>query len=260
VNEPGPGGLFFGDILVARSTDNGATWTPPVPLDNKAAVDSRSDDVPQITTDGNGIWIAVWSSFGFSGSDFDILVSHSTDNGATWTASVALNTNAGSDTGNDEYPQIATDGQGHWAAVWQSDENLGGSIGTDNDIFVARSTDNGATWTPPAPLNNNAANDGNASDEDTHIATDGQGTWLAVWVAFKFSGNDDDILFARSLDNGATWTAPEALNTTAASDTGGDKDPRIATDRHGVWLAVWASDEGATGGPGLDNIPRPQHG
>ena len=44
-------------------------------------------------------------------------------------------------------------------AVWQSDDSLGGTIGTDNDIFVARSSDAGATWTAPAALNTNAATD-----------------------------------------------------------------------------------------------------
>ena len=44
-------------------------------------------------------------------------------------------------------------------AVWTSVDDLGGTIGTDIDILVSRSTNNGASWTAPAPLNTNAASD-----------------------------------------------------------------------------------------------------
>ena len=47
----------------------------------------------------------------------------------------ALNTNAGSDSGSDYVPQVATDGAGNWVAVWDSDDSLGGTIDTDFDIL-----------------------------------------------------------------------------------------------------------------------------
>ena len=76
---------------------------------------------------------------------------------ATWAAPAALNSNAAVDgTSHDAFIQVTTDGAGNWVAVWFSNDTLGGTIGADNDILVARSTDNGATWTAPAPLNNSA--------------------------------------------------------------------------------------------------------
>lgn len=54
-----------------------------------------------------------------------------------WTAPVGVNTNAATDSGDDWYPQVATDGAGNWVAVWFSDEDLGGTIGTDLDILYA---------------------------------------------------------------------------------------------------------------------------
>ncbi|HEO71013.1 MAG TPA: exo-alpha-sialidase, partial [Candidatus Hydrogenedentes bacterium] len=62
------------------------------------------------------------------------------------------------DTGDDTDPSLATDGAGVWVAVWSSVEDLDGS-GTDADIFVARSTDNGATWDMPDLLNSFALGD-----------------------------------------------------------------------------------------------------
>jgi len=71
------------------------------------------------------------------GTDGDILVSRSTDAGATWTAQAALNTQAAaSDSGHDWSPNVTTDGTGSWVVVWTSYDSLGGTIGTDRDIMV----------------------------------------------------------------------------------------------------------------------------
>ncbi|MEE8170776.1 MAG: hypothetical protein V3T70_09530, partial [Phycisphaerae bacterium] len=45
--------------------------------------------------------------------------------GVVITPPAALNTNAGSDSGDDFRPQLTTDGSGNWVAVWDSRENLG---------------------------------------------------------------------------------------------------------------------------------------
>jgi len=133
------------DILVARSTDNGATWSYPAALNTNAATDSGSEDRPQVTTDGAGNWVAVWNSDenlgGTIGTDSDILVARSTDNGVTWTAPAPLNANAASDSGGDLGPQVTTDGAGHWVAAWYSTDSLGGTIGTDYDILYASGDD-----------------------------------------------------------------------------------------------------------------------
>ena len=208
------------DILFARSTDDGTTWTAPAPLTTNASSDMGADAFPQVTTDGQGNWLATWHSGDSLGStiggDFDILMARSTDAGVTWTAPAALNTNAVGDSGNDYVPQLTTDGQGIWIAVWVSTDWLGDTIGTDFDILVARSTDAGVTWTAPAALNANAVGDA-ADDTQPQVTTDEQGTWIAVWRS-KHSfgdtiGTDWDILVARSTDDGTTWTAPAPLNT-----------------------------------------------
>ncbi|PCJ55406.1 MAG: hypothetical protein COA73_13435, partial [Candidatus Hydrogenedentota bacterium] len=82
-----------------------------------------------------------------------------------------LNTNGTTDTGPDSDPQVTTDGLGNWVAVWWSYENLGGTAGTDQDIFVATSTDNGSTWSAPALLNTNGTTD-SSSDRDPQVTTD----------------------------------------------------------------------------------------
>jgi len=248
-----------GDILVARSTDNGASWTAPVALNTNAATDAGYDWDPRVTTDGEGNWLVVWWSHdtlgGTIGPDDDILVSRSTDNGVIWTPPVALNTNAATDSGDDWRPQLTTDGEGIWVTVWNSDDDLGGTIGGDHDILVSRSTDNGVTWTPPAALNTNAPTD-SGDDVRVQLTTDGGGNWLAVWRSDDSLsgtiGTDYDVLVSRSTDDGASWTPPVALNTNASTDSGSDYQPQVTTDRGGIWVAAWWSNEPLGGTIGTD--------
>jgi len=235
------------DIRVARSTDDGASWSPPVALNADARLDVAYDGTPVLETDGLGTWVSLWQSRAFSGSigvDIDILIVSSTDDGTSWAGQTWLNTNAGSDSQNDVLPVVETDGQGIWVAAWKTYDSLGGTIGTEGDILVARSTDDGLTWSTPAPLNTNAATDvGN--DLRPQLVTDMQGVWIAVWYSYDpldgTIGNDGDIFVSRSTDDGVTWTGPVALNTNAAGDEGNDFRPELATDGQGAWVAIWRS-------------------
>lgn len=236
------------DILVSRSSDNGATWSDRVPLNRNAAVDNGRDVSPVLATDGEGVWVATWTSTesfaGTYGSDRDVFVARSTDNGATWSAPLPLNTNAASDWGDDRGARIAADHNGNWVAVWASTESLGSTLGGDRDIFVARSSDSGLTWSAPMVLNTNAASD-RGFDNSPDIASDGHGRWLAVWSSGDSRGGtigtDSDILSALSDDNGVTWSDPQPLNSNAADDVAADSVPRLTTDGHGNWVTLWAS-------------------
>jgi len=209
------------DILFARSRDNGATWSAPSPIDANAATDSGTDD--RVTLGyGDGVFVALWQSDdGASGPDLEIRMSRSTDGGLTWSPGVLLSSNAA----DDSRPTVASDGMGNWVAVWQSDDSL---LGGDGDLLASRSSDGGAIWTAPAVLNSNALSD-LGSDERPRLATDGFGTWLVVWDSDDdlegTIGTDRDILFARSSDEGATWTDPAALDIAAFTDTGDEINP-----------------------------------
>jgi Neuraminidase (sialidase) len=142
---------------------------------------------------------------------------------------------------------LATDGS-IWVAVWYSRDTLASlvpasdQIGNDTDILFARSMNDGATWTDPEPLNNNATTDGNTADNSPTLTTDGT-TWLAAWLSGNTLGDtigsDVDILMARSTDGGVTWTDPEPLNADAATDSSDDDYQAVTTDGQGNWVATW---------------------
>lgn len=247
------------DIFVAISRDNGRTWTSPMVLNTNATSDTGSDELPTIATDGRGHWVVTWYSSnaldGTVGGDTDIHVARSSDNGETWSSPSLLNTNGTTDTGDDAWPQVATDGSGNWIAVWWSRENLEGKVGDDIDIFTASSMDNGATWTPPKPLNSNASID-SKTDSEPRLATDGSGNWIVVWRINRSTESgidaDTDIAIVTSSDYGSSWTDPSILNSYGHADTGNDSYPVVTTNWQGNWVVVWRTEENIGGTAGTD--------
>ncbi|MDG2335062.1 MAG: sialidase family protein [Myxococcota bacterium] len=237
------------DILVARSSDNGGSWSAPTLLNSNGTGDLGSDDLPQLATDEAGNWVAVWRSdedLAGAGSDEDIFVATSTNGGLTWTAPAVLNNNGNTDSGADGNPRIATNGTGRWIVVWDSTENLAGTAQADADIFVATSADNGASWSVPALLNSNGTTDA-GDDTWPEIASDSAGNWVVIWESDEnlagAAQTDADILVSTSSDDGGSWSAPALLNSNGNTDSGADSFASIATDGAGTWISTWVSQE-----------------
>ncbi len=232
-------------------------WSSPAPLNSDAATDNRGNLLPAMATDGKGLWIAVWSAPGNNsnpyddavtadGKNDDLYYARSLDDGKTWSAQALLKTNSATDNGDDFDTDIETDRQGNWIVIWRSRDSLNGTIGYDADILCARSNDNGLTWSPPAPVNNNATSDpGGVSSGDPgslefapQLAQDGQGHWVAVWsVVDNRTGSwICSTMAATSSDNGAHWSNPvplQQINFYAEALSS------IDTDGQGHWIVVW---------------------
>jgi hypothetical protein len=245
------------DILFARSTDNGATWSDAAYLSGEDTPGDGSDWDLSLTSDHNGNWVAVWmNTTPYSPIPEENLsnqfVSRSSDGGLTWSIPALLNPDGVSAPGFDFGPRISTDGLGTWIVVWESSKALGNPTGDDyvNFIYISKSTDNGTSWSSPEVLSKNDAIHRISVPE---ISTDGNGVWIVTWVSDEklpdenvrsFSGGDLDIFYSRSADNGLNWMPPIFLNTDAITDSRQDELPQITTDGLGNWIAMWHAGDG----------------
>lgn len=128
-----------------------------------------------------------------------------------------------------EGPALAVDNAGNWVAVWSSNSNFGQRTGADRDLFFSTSSDDGLTWSTPAPLNTNARSDGYSDDLQPSLATDGDDGFVAVWTV------DGIVNASVSTDSGTSWSGP-------ARQMAGES-PDVAMSSSGVWVVI-AVDSG----------------
>lgn len=245
----------LGSTTVASATL--VSFGAPSPINSNADTDNPddtadSDNSPATAAGDSGTWISVWSSNNSSGgigSDSDILFSRSTDSGASWSAPAALDPGAGLDGGfADSQPDVAYGSGGVWIAVWTSTNDLGGPIGSDNDILASVSVDDGVTWSAPTFVNSDASSDSAATSGDilpTVVAGSGS-EWVVAWN--KNEGTSGSQFFASSTNNGSSWSTRTALGIGGNSDGQG-----ISVGYNGSkYVAAWSSTNTLGGTIGAD--------
>ena len=152
--------------FVASSSDGGRTWEqtkvaevppPPKALCTKGGCPKEWFGLlGAIASDSSGKLVVVYNGRGPDASEGEqIWTRMSTDGGASWTHPQAI-----SPPGNviAAFPAIAADGEGDFRVMWTDDRN-GADTQTNWNIYSARSTDGGATWSEGVDVSNGAAYD-----------------------------------------------------------------------------------------------------
>ena len=230
------------DLWYSRSTDGGLSFSTPQFLNSNATTNPPDngfptvdeDDDAMLAGDASGTWIAVWE-FTTALNDF-VALSRSTDDGVTWSVRGLLFERS-------VQPSVATDGAGTWVVVWEQQAAIGPG---EHDLMFTRSADGGVHWSPPASLNSEAASD-SRSDVSPRVYF-AAGVWIVAWQAGLTHEGETDIVYTRSLDGGATWSAQAELN--GVGDVRNDFEPMLASDGAGNWVAVWSAED-ASGGLGF---------
>lgn len=125
------------------------------------------------------------------------------------------------------YPTMVVDDAGRAYCAWQDRRN------GDEDIYFAKSTDYGESWSNP----NIIIYSGPEDQTSPSLAMNFEGTLYIVWEDDR--NPDSDIYFARSFDGGDTWPQPHfRVNTSGARQS----EPAIAVDSSGVIYVVWEDD------------------
>jgi hypothetical protein len=212
------------NISFSRSTDKGASFSPPQTLSTNLGNSTEA----QMVLDASGNIDVVWADS--TSGKFDIFLSRSTDQGASFSSPKNLSNGPA----NSLHAQIGVDATGGVYVVWQ--ENVAADF-NNKDVFFARSSDSGANFMAPTNISNNLGNSTNA-----WIAVDATGAINLSWE--DTTPGFANIFFARSQDAGATF-----LTQNLSSDSGSSSDAQIAADKNGDLNVVWTDNA-----PGVNQI------
>ena len=218
----------YGTMSLFGSTDGGATWTyncAPWPASITGGVPSAAywfGSDPALAWDNQGRAYATYmlisqSAAGASGAA--IVTARSSDNGASWQSlGTVVNGITSTSAGNDKEMMAIdnTSGQAHSHpgrifVIWDA----------ANNEKIAYS-DDGAAWTTVNFASNTGAIGGN-------VVVGVDGTVYAIWNRY----NVETIVFSKSIDGGATWTAPAVISTMALQSFGTNNLPP-AQDQRGI--------------------------
>lgn len=223
------GAHFSGDTAIRcvahYSADGGKTWnTSPIFMPQLRHESDCADPVLAYAPDGSRVYYAYMD---IKFEHFDILVSYSDDDGASWTGPVIVLANAGADY---DKPWIGTHvpvgrvadddddedgGNSNWVYVSATRFDFAGGCHVD----FARSSNKGKTWSAPQSLDSAVCGFGTTTVVQGSRPTGGRGK--DVLVAWYHSGADGwlagsfEIRTRYSSNHGATFEPV----VTAASDT-----------------------------------------
>ena len=147
---------------------------------------------------------------------------------------------------------VAYDNRGHAFLCYIAFDKLGtdeywGHNATRNGVFVRRSLNGGETWQRPAvPVIEHATKPGIPFEDKPYIVADNTngpyaGNLYVGWT--RFSLTQSEIVFSRSVDDGATWSKPVRISTEAGlpRDDNGDVEGFTgAVGPDGTLYVVWA--------------------
>jgi hypothetical protein len=218
-------------ILVSRSTNEGRTWSEPIPL--LADVDLRVvDDKESITADptNSRLAYAVWDRLVFTDATQTVLVrgpavfSRTTNGGESWSPMRVIY-----DPGVDAQTisnQIVVLPNGDLVNLFVRFLHANENSPAIDDVHVAviRSRDQGLTWSAPTLINTlqsigisdpKTGEPVRTGDIIPNIAVDREtGDLHSVWQDSRFSDRKrDGIAFSTSRDGGVTWSKPKQINT-----------------------------------------------
>ena len=220
-----PGALFASDLKLARSTAGESTFQPSVQINDDGLTISHTFEDLFVGKNGE-VYVAWLDGRNKDRSGAGALFACSRDNGATVDKNVVIDGMACPCC----RPMLAQAPDGSLWVAWR--KTFEGNV---RDIVIAKSTDQGRTFSPPTVV----SRDGWVFDACPHrgpsIAFDGLGRLYLGWYT---EGKDEQprLFIVTSDDQGATFAAPVALHSAATSLP---DNLHMAVHPDGLVVAVW---------------------
>ncbi len=190
-------------IGVAKTTDGGATWLPTVQASDTTG---GFDDKETACVDAEGNLYIVWDFYA-DVDPTDMRFTKSVDGGATFQPTTPILT--------PYIPYITCFPNGTLFVTTNEWQGLGGT--PSQDVWISRSDDGGATWSPQIAVTPFEADEVGIIDV---VDTDSQNNVYLAYSAgtWDFSGstssiaNYTEIYVTKSTDGGFTWNSPVMIN------------------------------------------------
>jgi hypothetical protein len=214
------GWMESNNINVRRSITNGTSWENKINISTATNAGSHNQGV-NFKTGPDGQVYAAWSVYDSWPSDEKAIgFAKSDDGGATWqTASRIINNIRGIRTTGvtpnqrtNSFPCMTVDlsngpDRGSIYIVWPNIGVPGVNTGTGCDVYMIKSTDEGATWSVPMKINTDAAGTGKDHYFPWITCDKANGTLSLVFMDNRnVTNSKTEAWMAYSEDGGATWT------------------------------------------------------
>jgi len=252
-------------VYICKTTDNGETWSQPmIVIEHRGTMtpDSAFEDKYYIQADNSasssyrGYLYTPWKRVIDADSSTQIVVSRSTDGGASWSTPVRVSPRK-SGTSTDttfgqSFPLTTTGPDGTLYVVWND--------GPIRSLGFSRSTDGGLTFSEPTypvqgyPTLGTARTVKRSGDTNTYhvlketfraetyptMMADNSDSPRRGWLYLAWAaGLHPDIYFIRSTDKGVTWSEPRVIQSVTTNDQWW---PWLSVDQTNGDIAVMYSD------------------
>jgi PKD repeat protein len=225
------------DIYYTNSTDGGSTFRTPNQRLNLDGAGGPEQSQPKIAVGPNQDVYAIWTDARSGGAvGRDIYFAKSTDRGTTWNTNIWV---------NDDYltpnvahmdPTIAVDSAGTIYAAWTDNRNSN----TGSDIYTARLTSGGSTFTPSVRAND----DKTQASQSTPSLGAAAGTIELAWMDSRMAGSTNWDIYAASSSDGINWSANVRVNDDNVNAF--QIAPALAVDASRDVFVAWLDTRGPT--------------